>query len=141
VLSVQVIEHLLAPEQGLAELARVLRPRGRLVLSTDNARNHVSKLLNLPRTTVVHSLRLGGRRRRVAFPHRAFTVGEVEALVAGSGLVVEHLETFRFHLDPPFDRRSLMTLANTADRRLPPHGFGDLIAVIASKPGGRLQTK
>src|SRR5438132_3244394 len=39
VLCTQVIEHLLAPAEGLHELARVLRPGGTLVITTDSSRN------------------------------------------------------------------------------------------------------
>ena len=48
ILCTQVIEHLLDDKKGLAELYRVLKPGGYLVISTDNKNNLVSRFLNLP---------------------------------------------------------------------------------------------
>ena len=131
VLCAQVVEHLLDPAAGVAELARVLPRSGRLVLTTDNSRNYVTKALNLPRTAAVRMLRLTGRRKQVEFPHRAFTPGEITALLRGAGLRLVHLETFRFHLDPPFDRPAVRRALARIDARLPRHGVGDLIAAVA----------
>jgi len=76
VLCTQVIEHLLAPADGVRELARVLRPGGALVITTDSSRNLVSRTLNAPQR----------RRRRTsgaarppaegAFPHATFSPKE-----------------------------------------------------------------
>lgn len=44
ILSTQVIEHLLDPERGARELARVLAPGGTLVISTDHDRALVSRV-------------------------------------------------------------------------------------------------
>jgi SAM-dependent methyltransferase len=133
VLSVQVIEHLLDPEAGLRELARVLQPGGRLILSTDSAQNTVSRVLNAPRAGLVRALGLRGRRLHVHFPHRDFGLDEIGRMVEATGLVVEHRETFAFHVDGlsrPWVTRALVA----ADRALSPHSLGDIVALVARKP-------
>ena len=134
VLCAQAIEHLRAPELGVAELARVLAPGGLLVLSTDNARNYLTKGLNLPRSAAVRALRLNGRRRLVDFPHASFTRAEVSALVSDCGLTVERLETFRMHLQAPLGRPTATMFLNALDRRSPRHPWGDIVVVVARKP-------
>jgi 2-polyprenyl-3-methyl-5-hydroxy-6-metoxy-1,4-benzoquinol methylase len=134
VLCVQVIEHLLDPPAGIAELARVLKPGGTLVLSTDNSRNVVSQVLNSPRTALVRALRLRGKHAAVSFPHRAFTAAEVVGDVRNSGLEVDHLETFRFHLDG-LNVAAVSRVLNAIDAASPKHPWGDIIAVVARKPG------
>jgi ubiquinone/menaquinone biosynthesis C-methylase UbiE len=47
---------------AVREMRRVLAPGGRLVITTDNERNTVTKALNLPRTLAVRALGLRGRR-------------------------------------------------------------------------------
>jgi ubiquinone/menaquinone biosynthesis C-methylase UbiE len=133
VLSVQVIEHLLDPEAGIRELARVLKPEGKLVLSTDNSRNQVSRLLNLPRTALVRAFKLRGRRAKVSFPHRAFTREEVVSAVQACDLEIEHVETFRFHIDG-MHAAPVQRLLNAIDSASPSHGWGDILAVVARKP-------
>jgi SAM-dependent methyltransferase len=132
VLSVQVIEHVLDASRTIRELARVLRPGGRLILSTDSSRNLVSRALNAPRSLAVRALRLRGRRAAVIFPHRSFGLDEITDLVTVGGLTVERRETFRFHLDgvgSPVVQRAL----NRVDRALAPHDLGDIVAVVARR--------
>jgi 2-polyprenyl-3-methyl-5-hydroxy-6-metoxy-1,4-benzoquinol methylase len=137
VLCTQVIEHLLDPARGVAELARVLAPGGRAVVTTDHRRNLVTKVLNLPRTVAVRALGLRGRRAKVSFPHRDFGRAEVAQLAREAGLEVERAETFRFTLLRPLDVKPAVRLLNTVDRRLGEHNaVGDLIAMVARKPGG-----
>src|SRR6059058_4296005 len=107
VLSSQVIEHVLDPDRALAELARVLRPGGKLVISTDNARNYVTRSINAPRTVAVRALRLRGARGMIESPATPYTRSTFAALLERGGFTVEHVETFRFHLMWPLDAKPL----------------------------------
>jgi 2-polyprenyl-3-methyl-5-hydroxy-6-metoxy-1,4-benzoquinol methylase len=130
VVSVQVLEHLLSPEQGVRELARVLRPGGTLLLSTDNSRRVLTNVLNGPRWFVSGLVR--GRRDRFSFPHGAFSRTDVITLLEEAGLVVERTRTFRFSVvgAPPRLRRWL----NIVDARLRDRGWGDIVLAVARRP-------
>lgn len=132
VLSVQAIEHLLDPQTGVAELARVLGPGGKLILSTDSTNNLVSRAINAPRSILVGLLGLRGHLVRVHFPHLAFHPDEVVRMVEEAGLIVEHRETFAFHMDG-VSTPIVTRLAAALDRGLSPHALGDIVAVVASK--------
>ena len=122
VLCSQVIEHLLDVDAGMRELARVLRPQGALILTTDNARNLVTRTLYL------------GRLRRQAgfdFPHRDFEIDDLQQRLRAAGLDVVAAETFRFSAPRGFGQRVL----DRVDALLPRHGFGDIIAVVARRRG------
>jgi len=133
VLCSQVIEHVLDADLAVAELARVLRPGGSLVISTDNARNVVTKTINAPRTAAVAALRLRGARGRIESPATAYTRATFRALLEGGGFTVERLETFRFHLMWPLDVGPLTRTLNALDSRLPRHGLGDIVAAVARR--------
>jgi SAM-dependent methyltransferase len=133
VLCSQVIEHVLDADAGIAELARVLRPGGTLVISTDNARNYVTRALNAPRTVVVRALGLRGARGRLESPATPYTRRSFRALLARGGLSIERLETFRFHLMWPLDARPLTRALNALDEALPAHGLGDIVVAVARR--------
>ena len=97
VLSTHVAEHLAHPEAAFGEMARVLRPGGRLLLLTPNRRHYVPLLAR------VLPLRLHGalsRRRGLGehgvFPtlYRANTAADLRRLTRNAGLYLERLEAF-----------------------------------------------
>jgi 2-polyprenyl-3-methyl-5-hydroxy-6-metoxy-1,4-benzoquinol methylase len=133
VLCTQVLEHLLSPAEGVRELARVLRPGGKLILSADHAGNTVTRVLFAPRLAVVGALGLRNRHAPVLFPEHRFERAELEETLADAGLVVDHLETFRFSLPPPLGPRT-RRVVNRLEKALPPHGHGDIVLAYARKP-------
>ena len=82
---------------------------------------------------VVGVLRLRGRRGRIESPATAYTLASLRALVEGAGLQVAREETFRFHLMWPLDRAPLVRALNAVESRLPAHGVGDILVVVARK--------
>lgn len=134
VLCSQVIEHVVDASAAVGELARVLRPGGTLILSTDNRRNLVTKALNLPRTAGTRVLRQRGRRGLIESPAHAYTQDELRELLGSSSFEITHLETFRFHVMWPLDWPPLTRALNALDSRLPPHGLGDILLAVARRP-------
>lgn len=134
VLCSQVIEHVLDATAGLAELARVVRGGGSLVISTDNERNLVSRVLNSPRNAAVRVLGLRGARGMIESPATPYTPDSFRALVEAAGLSVRRIETFRFQLQWPLGFSRLQRLLNRTDALLPSHSVGDIVVAVAVKP-------
>jgi SAM-dependent methyltransferase len=130
VLCTQVLEHVVDAQGVLRELARVLEPGGTLLLSTDHSRNTVTRVLFAPRLAVLGVLGLRNRRAPVVWPERRFPLDELDKLVRGAGLRLDHLETFRFSVPPPLGDRSRRVL-NRVEKALSPHRRGDIALVVA----------
>jgi len=97
VLSTHVAEHLAHPETAFGEMARVLRPGGRLLLLTPNRRHYVPLLARfLPLRLHVAVNRRRGLDEDEVFPtlYRANTATDLRRLTGGAGLHVERLEAF-----------------------------------------------
>lgn len=103
VISSWVLEHLAAPRQVFAEIARVLKAHGHFVFLTPNARNVVTRVNRLvPRLAQARLVQqLYGREEHDTFPvrYRANTIEQIEALAREVGLAPVHLETIN---DPTY---------------------------------------
>jgi SAM-dependent methyltransferase len=132
IVSIQVLEHLLDPAAGIRELARVLRPGGTLLLTTDNRARRLTQTLNGPRWLVATLLGKRNRREKHLFPHRTFSKRELVELLEAAGLAVERTRTFRFSLVGASPR--VRRLLNRIDARLPDVGIGDILVAVARRP-------
>ena len=97
VLCTHVAEHLARPEAAFAEMARVLRPGGRLLLLTPNRRHYVPLLARfLPLRLHAAVSRRRGLGEHDVFPtlYRANTAADLRRLASGAGLSLERLEAF-----------------------------------------------
>lgn len=97
VISSHVCEHLTEPEVVFAELARALRPGGRLLILTPSRWHYVTLAARLlPHGFHLRFNRSRGVDERDVFPtvYAANTAGRLRALLEGAGLIVERIEQF-----------------------------------------------
>jgi len=102
-LASHVMEHLSRPDEALAEIARVLRSGGRLLLLTPNRFHYVPLVASLvpQRLHVWFNRRRGVPERDVfATLYRANTAGRLRRLLEGAGLTLERLD--RFETEPEY---------------------------------------
>ncbi len=98
-----VAEHLTEPEDVFRELARALRPGGRLLVLTPSRWHYVPLAARLfPHRLHVAFGRWRGIEAEDVFPtaYRANTAGRLRALAESAGLTVERLE--RFEAEPEY---------------------------------------
>jgi SAM-dependent methyltransferase len=111
-ISSHVAEHLTQPERVFGELARVLRPGGRLLLLTPNRWHYVT----VGSALLPHRMHLAYNRWRGVDAHdifptryRANTARRLRSLYEDAGLTVERLE--QFETEPEYLAFSLPTYA------------------------------
>jgi SAM-dependent methyltransferase len=136
VLLTEVLEHLREyPARSLAEIRRILKPGGRLYLTTPNAAYIMNRLRLLLGRSVHTALEdwIGG------LPHarhaREYTFTEVRRLLEHVGLEVVHAESRHFYRhygrSGPFGRGAKLVLDGAARVRAP---LGPAIIVVATRP-------
>ncbi len=103
----EVLEHLrLDPMYAISELNRVLKPSGRLILTTPNINSYDGMLRMLNGDTPCSFARY--------FPHRGgighakeYSVKELGELLVYAGFTIDALETFNVHRGNRFERSNL----------------------------------
>ena len=99
ILATQVIEHVPDDEKGLDELYRILKKDGLLIISTDNKKNYISKILDFPLKITCIIL---GIKREFKFYHRDYSPIEFKKKIEMMDFEVLKFSTFRFSLSYPF---------------------------------------
>ncbi len=97
IVSSHVAEHLVEPEVVFGDLARALRPGGRLLILTPNRFHYVTLASRLlPHGFHLRFNRSRGVDERDVFPtvYRANTAGRLRSLLGAAGLEVERVDQF-----------------------------------------------
>ncbi len=102
-ISSHVAEHLTQPERVFGELARVMKPGGRLLILTPNRWHYVTiSAALLPHAFHLKYNQWRGVDAHDIFPtvYRANTAGRLRSLYAGAGMDVEQL--YQFETEPEY---------------------------------------
>lgn len=107
-----VFEHLEAPEQAMAEFARVLRKGGVVYLKTPNLWNY-SMLLSWATPVAFHNMiaRLNHHDDNIPTPYRANTKRRLAELAKKTGFSVRKLETYSYsYIYYKFNKELFLTM-------------------------------
>ncbi len=138
-LAVWVFEHLADPARTLTEIARVLRPGGRLIFLTPNRfhplirANRVSQLWPDLQRRIVPALYARAADDTFRVHYRANTVAEIVDLAARSGLRLESMDVIR---DPTYLAFGDLAYAVACRvEALLPASWGVHLLGVLAKPG------
>ena len=142
VLLCEVLEHLkLDPVHVLSEINRVLRPGGRLLLTTPNCASSASALrLLLGRNPYAYSCYPRDRARIRDGHHREYAPREIASLLEGTGFRLDRIATRDVHPGNGVARTILRGVLAPIDRLRPVDGAGsglrgDTILAVAERTG------
>jgi SAM-dependent methyltransferase len=119
VLASHLIEHLNDPASFLAEVHRILKPRGAVVVTTPNIAGFQARLFR-------------GRWRSAIFDHLyLFSIKTLSRLLTGHGFVIERVRTWG-GLAAGTAPAAVKRIADRAAKRF---GIGDVMLIRGTRPG------